>query len=274
VTPHAAAYPEHHLKGNLLFLCEVECNSVKGRMDSDTFETQVRPADMWVIPSQMPHACEFCGPHGGVVLAIGNETFEQHAGPLCPGGRVELRPRLNLRDSRLESLVRSLIASADGDSHVDSLVSESLISAVCIHLTKYCGGAKAKEPKAYRGLPPMRLTRVTEYIHENMDQKIRLSELADVAGMSLYYFATLFKQSTGVSPHHYLLRERMERAKEMLRKPQTSVFEISMSLGFERQNNFARAFRRMTGLSPSDFRRNALLGSKKIERIGPKHKNG
>ena len=101
----------------------------------------------------------------------------------------------------------------------------------------------------------MRLKRVLSYIEANVDRAITLSELSRVADMSLYYFATLFKQSTSLSPHQYVLRRRIERAKQLLRATETSVLEISLSLGFEHPNNFARTFRRLTGTSPTHYRR-------------------
>lgn len=73
--------------------------------------------------------------------------------------------------------------------------------------------------------------------------------------MSLYYFATLFRQSTGLSPHQYVLIRRIERAKQLLRSTKLSVLEVGLNLGFEHQNNFARAFRRVTGTTPTHFRR-------------------
>ena len=96
------------------------------------------------------------------------------------------------------------------------------------------------------------------YIEANLGRPITLSELSKVADMSLYYFATLFKQSTRLSPYQYVLRRRIERAKQLLRETKAAVLEISLSLGFEQPNNFARTFRRLTGTSPTRYRQNLL----------------
>ncbi len=79
-----------------------------------------------------------------------------------------------------------------------------------------------------------------------------------MVNISLYYFAVLFRQSTGLSPHQYVLNQRVGRAKELLRDPKRSVLDVSIDVGFEHQNNFARAFRRVIGVSPTQYRRDRL----------------
>jgi len=109
------------------------------------------------------------------------------------------------------------------------------------------------------GLPAARLKRVLAYIDSHLDENITLAELARNANLSLYYFATLFRESTGFSPHRYILHRRVIRARELLRNTSLSVLDVSLDLGFQHQNNFARAFRRITGMTPTCFRRRELL---------------
>jgi AraC family transcriptional regulator len=72
--------------------------------------------------------------------------------------------------------------------------------------------------------------------------------------MSPHYFAELFKRSTGLAPHQFVLRRRMERAKQLLRDPQRSVGDAGFAVGFQDSSHFARMFRRLVGASPSTFR--------------------
>ncbi|MGA7794904.1 MAG: AraC family transcriptional regulator [Candidatus Acidiferrales bacterium] len=105
------------------------------------------------------------------------------------------------------------------------------------------------------GLPTARLKRILAYIDAHLDENITLAELARNANLSVYYFATLFRESTGFSPHRYILHRRVTRARELLRNTSLSVLDVSLDLGFQHQNNFARAFRRITGMTPTYFRR-------------------
>jgi AraC family transcriptional regulator len=107
-------------------------------------------------------------------------------------------------------------------------------------------------------LPLARLKKVLEFIDANLDKNISLSALAQAANMNLSYFATLFRKSMRVSPHQYVLNRRVEWAKRLLRDSKRSVLEVSLEVGFDHPNNFARVFRRMAGISPSEFRRDCV----------------
>jgi len=104
------------------------------------------------------------------------------------------------------------------------------------------------------GLPRCRLKRVVDYIDENQAGDLTLTQLAAVAGMSPHYFAELFRQSTGRTPHQYVLLRRIELAKQRLRDPRCSVIEAGLDAGFQNPSHFARVFRKWVGLSPSGFR--------------------
>jgi AraC family transcriptional regulator len=112
--------------------------------------------------------------------------------------------------------------------------------------------------EAHRGgLSRLRLNRVLEYINANLSEKLELGVLAEVADLNLYHFARAFKQSTGESPHQYVLRRRIEQAKEFLRRPEASVIEASARMGFVDQSHFSKVFRRIVGVAPSEYRANA-----------------
>jgi AraC family transcriptional regulator len=95
---------------------------------------------------------------------------------------------------------------------------------------------------------------VLDYIAEYLETNISLSNLAAIAEMSPHYFSQLFKQSTGCSPHHYILRQRIERAKQQLRDPKCSIIDAGLEAGFQNPSHFARMFRKVEGTTPSRFR--------------------
>jgi RpiB/LacA/LacB family sugar-phosphate isomerase len=104
------------------------------------------------------------------------------------------------------------------------------------------------------GLPPRRLQRVFDHIRENVARDLSVSELAQVVGMSQYYFSKLFKMSTGTTPHQYVMRQRVERAQEHLRATRTALAEIATLVGFETQSHFTSVFRRLVGATPKHYR--------------------
>ena len=104
------------------------------------------------------------------------------------------------------------------------------------------------------GLPPRRLQKVLEHVRENIEKDLSVAEMAQVVGMSQYYFSKLFKLSTGTTPHQYVMRQRVERAQEMLREGRTALVDIASQVGFETQSHFTSVFRRLVGITPKRYR--------------------
>jgi transcriptional regulator of acetoin/glycerol metabolism/AraC-like DNA-binding protein len=104
------------------------------------------------------------------------------------------------------------------------------------------------------GLPPGAMRRVQEYVDTHLSESMDLAELAAVAGLSVYHFARAFKQSAGVTPHHHLVRRRVERAQEMLARSELPLSEIALATGFSDQSHLARHFRLLVGITPGQFR--------------------
>jgi AraC family transcriptional regulator len=116
------------------------------------------------------------------------------------------------------------------------------------------GPAWPAERVSTRGLPCPRLRRVCDFIQANLIQQLTLLDLGAVVHMSPYHFARLFKQSTGVSPHRFVLQRRIVRASALLREPQLSIRQVGRLVGFRTPSHFTTAFRRMTGITPSAYR--------------------
>ena len=105
-----------------------------------------------------------------------------------------------------------------------------------------------------RALPARRLRRVTEYIQQNLDKSLSLEELAAVVCMSPYHFAHLFKYSTGVPPHRFVVRQRIAQARAWLARPELSIAQISRLVGFRTPSHFTTVFRRLSGVTPRRYR--------------------
>jgi AraC family transcriptional regulator len=119
-------------------------------------------------------------------------------------------------------------------------------------------------PETSSGSPALsgsRLRRVAEYIQQNLDKDLSLAELAAVAYMSPYHFARLFKDSTGVPPHRFVVRQRIARARGVLASPELSIAQVSRMVGFRTPSHFTTVFRRVLGITPGAYRTAALRAS-------------
>ena len=103
-------------------------------------------------------------------------------------------------------------------------------------------------------LPLSRLRRVTDYIHEHLDQHLTLAQLGAVVFMSPYHFARLFQHSTGLPPHRFVVRARIEHAASLLSAPELSIARISSMVGFRSPSHFSTVFRRVMGVTPCAYR--------------------
>jgi transcriptional regulator of acetoin/glycerol metabolism/AraC-like DNA-binding protein len=115
-------------------------------------------------------------------------------------------------------------------------------------------GKMAPAPQAHGGLSPAAMRRVREYVDAHLGGSMDLATLAGVAGVSIHHFARGFKQSAGITPHHYLTQKRVERAQDLLGSTDLSLSEIAVAVGFSDQSHLARHFRQMLGVTPGQFR--------------------
>ena len=115
-------------------------------------------------------------------------------------------------------------------------------------------GSPADIRKQTSALPSCRLRRVTEYIQQNLDKDLPLADLAAVVYMSRYHFARLFRCSTGVPPHRFVVRQRIARARAFLATEELSISQISEMVGFRTPSHFATVFRRVLGITPGAYR--------------------
>src|SRR5690348_176354 len=103
-------------------------------------------------------------------------------------------------------------------------------------------------------LAPQRLNRVLAYIEEHVDERVAVQQLAATVHMSPFHFTRVFKVAIGHSPHAYLTRVRMERARELLATTQMPIVEVARRVGFQTQAHFTCVFRRHSGTTPRAFR--------------------
>jgi AraC family transcriptional regulator len=166
-----------------------------------------------------------------------------------------MSPRLFFFDQAVWDTALKLKAEV-GNSDPSSHRYAEALSLVLMHeLIRLERPASAAVRPLRGGLPVWQQKRLMEFIEEHLAEEISLAALAELSGLSLYHFARAFTQSFGMPPHRYHMARRMDCARNLLRKPTLSVTEIGIQTGFRETSSFTRAFRRFTGLTPTEYRR-------------------
>jgi AraC family transcriptional regulator len=114
---------------------------------------------------------------------------------------------------------------------------------------------ETRKRQAVAALPKWRLIRVLRYIETNIGESITLPSLAATAGLSRMYFAKQFRVSTGIRPHEFVLRKRIERAQHLLGATSATLVDIALSVGFQTQAHFTTVFKKIAGSTPYQWRR-------------------
>lgn len=136
-----------------------------------------------------------------------------------------------------------------------NLYANSLANLLVVQLPREYSSRKMPAEKRYvNGLTIRKLALVLDFIESDLSEDLSLSLLANFAGLNEYHFLRMFKQSTGVTPHQYVINQPIERAKELLTRTNMTVTEIAYLLGFSTPAHFTRHFRRKTGATASELR--------------------
>jgi AraC family transcriptional regulator len=198
----------------------------------------------------------FHGPTQRIVMSVDPLLVKEGSDQLELPGMPDFRNLWNFQDEGLHRLILEMGREMRTGWELGSLYGDLLSNAFVIALIKKYGKPFSRAGVFEGGLSRPKLRQVLSYMEEGFSRDIRLRELAGIAGLSDFHFARSFRQSTGSTPHQYLLQVRVNRAKSLLLQPQWTILQIALALGFSDASRFAKVFRAHTGMSPAEWRRN------------------
>ena len=164
--------------------------------------------------------------------------------------RIELIEQRRSSDPTLHHIAMALRAGVQTGAALDRIYGEALSTALAVHLLREYGAAVPGAKKQDGGLPREKLVRAVEYIRDQLATDLTVSRIAQAVYISPYHFTKLFKQSTGQSPHRYVVEARVRKAKELLSTGKFTISEAAYQVGFFDQSHLTRHFKRVFGLPP------------------------
>ena len=186
-------------------------------------------------------------------LNLKPELLSQNAIDLLGTDCVELIPHFAFQDGLIYQIGLTLQAELRSQGCGSRLYSETLSNTLAIHLLRHYSTQNHRTLDCNGGLAQHKLKLVTDYINDYLERELSLKELAAIAQVSQYHFCRAFKQMTGFSPHQYLIRQRVERAKRLIQKGEMSLSAVAIACGFTHQSHLHRHFKRLTGVTPKTF---------------------
>lgn len=243
-------HPEHVVMISLTDGAKGEMRTGNGSRISGTHYT----GNVFVLPSGLVHTARLEGMSEHLALFLDPALVRRAASESLMSGNFEVIERFTRSDGVISSIGMALLGELECEGLSGRLYAESLANVLAVHLLRHytTGGS---HPQRYTGgLSAQRLRQVMDFVGENYSNDVRLAALANVAGMSSFHFAREFKRTTGTTPHQYLIKFRIERAKSLLAEPDIPLTEVGLRSGFSHQSHFTRLFRRLTGTTPQSYR--------------------
>jgi AraC family transcriptional regulator len=169
---------------------------------------------------------------------------------------LSLAPRLFFEDGVLMETVLKLATLIESGAADHRRYAEALGVVLAHELVRTETARRSSEALISGGLAAWQRRKAVAYIEEHLAEAISLAALAELVGLSACYFCRAFRQSFGMPPQRYQLSQRIERAKTLLARHAASVTDVGLGVGYNDASAFCTAFRRITGLTPSAYRRN------------------
>lgn len=214
------------------------------------FNQWMNPGDCHILPANLTFQTNCFGNSHLFLMTLEPTILERVIQDTTDQNSTELYHYLGTSDAIVQQFGQLIQAESNTKGLGGQIYVESLAQALVVHLLRNYGTLKHFSNYLRGGLPQYKLQQVVDYIHHHLDQDLTLADLAQVAQISPTYFAGLFKESTGISPHQFVIQRRIERAQQLLRQGKLTISEIALQVGFAHQSHLNYHFKRLVGVTP------------------------
>lgn len=219
-----------------------------------THQVQFVPDDICISPVNTSLSARWQQDLEVILVGLEPEFMAEAVQDYVDPDQMELMLQLGGKDPFIKATCLALRDELQQGCPSGSLYGETLGTALAVHLATHYATVKPRPSIQDVELSSRRLNQVLDYINAHLDGDIRLTTLATLLGMSPYYFCHLFKRLMGISPHQYIIQQRVERAKLLLKQPDRSIADIALECGFGNQSHLTKQFKKQFGITPKKYR--------------------
>ena len=250
----ACEYPEYYSQQHgIVVHLQPEQNSLRRLGDSVEVEN-VNVGDVAIVPAHVDHwqrietdVCE------GLILTLEPHLLSRFAHESVDSDRLELLPTFAQSDPLIQAIALSIKSELETGCN-DTLYSETLFQTLSLHLLKHYATRQFTLQEFPDGLPSYLLNQAVDYIHAHLDRSIKLTDIAKLLGISQYHFCRQFKLSTGIAPYRYVIAQRLDKAKQLIKQSKLPLANIALECGFSSQSQMTQHFRKCVGVTPKAYR--------------------
>ena len=242
---------DHHVV--CLILDEIQ---PERRLDDKYQQERANFGSVAIMPANVEHWAAWKTLAKFAIFSIQPEILGQIAPATVDSDRIELIPSFakTQPDLLLTSIGQAIEQHLKTNSESCKFYIEHLMNAVSAHLLyNYCNLTPPSNTDT-KGLLPYKLKQVIEYINDNLDESISLSDIAQSVDISQFYFCRLFRESTGISPYKYVLKQRIKKAQNLIKNSSLCLVDIAYESGFSSQSQMTHHFRKEVGVTPKVYR--------------------
>jgi AraC family transcriptional regulator len=226
------------------------------RQGTRRMAARTRPGSITLIPEGQDGRWDVEGPIEVSHVYLPDERLQSSAEILAKGRPVELIGRICFDDVTSSRILDLLSHEAHRGDISSSLFVEQAIELLCTQLVRaHSSRGSPTAPAPRKGLADWQVKRVTAYMQEFLDKEFSLDELARLVNLSRFHFCTAFRLATGQTPHEWLTALRITRSRELLANLEIPITSIALAVGYQTPSSFSSSFRKVTGMTPSAFRR-------------------
>jgi AraC family transcriptional regulator len=230
--------------------------SINQSIDGQLQRNLVGQNNAFILPAGYLHNCDWHRDIEFMFIGLDPHIFVQVGQELMNPDRMDLVPHFaTAEDPLIQGILLTFKDELETVGIANNLFLDQLKATLVTHLLRKYGVQKMQIATYRGGLPRHKLNHILDYIRANLAENLRLEELAQQVEMSQFYFSRLFKQSLGITPHQYVIQQRVEQTKYLLQKGKLSLAEIALECGFANQGHLNRHFKLLTGVTPKEIAR-------------------